>query len=681
MIYDYKIIFILIVIINPLILLSYGLKTSKIIESEENLNDEHSYIKPPHFSKKSGFYPDNFKLILSSEENTTIYYTVDSTDPRTSQTSKQFKDYILIYDKTSEPNIYSSVNATKEESPISISLGFAYDSPFYPVDKAMVIRAVSKNKKGEFSEINSKIYFITTDTLSQYQNLTIISIITNPENLFDPDKGIYVVGTIYEEWRNSDEFNPYFEPWDINTKCNYYMRGKEWERDANITIFEKSEIKVEQYMGIRIKGGSTRNNPAKSFNIYARKKYGKSNIETDLLKDNYDINGNLITSYKSLSLRSIYEETRLREKLGRDLFYLRKGLATTNMKISILFLNGEYWGVYIIQEKLDKNFFAQNYLIPSENIVFAKDNKIEDGPEEELEKFKRFCEEYSEKDVSDDNILEEINDFIDINSFIELFATGIYISNMDWPAKNDGEWKYIGEKKEENEYTDGKWRFVIFDLDYSMGAKYHGNGSPGINNFSYSNRRNIENPVNLFFSLLKKNKKFKNQFINVYCDYANDVYNMDKINKLIEKYKEEYTEIMANSELRWWGWTFDSYLEGYSFFKLDFLKGLDSVIYFFEERPKFTFNQMKEFLDLQGDLVDLNIEIKGKGKIQINTIIPTFIDNKWAGKYFSLIPISLKAIPDKDYYFNGWNGDFSYEQQNIEVILNNEAKIIANFDK
>ena len=206
----------------------------------------HSYIKPPNFSKNSGFYPENFKLILSSEENTTIYYTVDSTDPRTSSTSEIFKDYILIYDKSSEPNIYSSMNSTEEVSPLSICLGFPYDSPFYPVDKAMVIRAVTKNIKGEFSEINSKVYFITTDNLSQYEDLTIISIITNPENLFDPDKGIYVVGTTYEKWRNSEEFDPYLEPWDRNAKCNYYMKGKEWEREANVTIFDKKEIKVEQ---------------------------------------------------------------------------------------------------------------------------------------------------------------------------------------------------------------------------------------------------------------------------------------------------------------------------------------------------------------------------------------------------------------------------------------------------
>ena len=53
------------------------------------------------------------------------------------------------------------------------------------------------------------------------------------------------------------------------------MHGKEWEREASITIFEKGKVLVSQNMGIRIKGDSTRNNPGKSFNLYGREKYGK----------------------------------------------------------------------------------------------------------------------------------------------------------------------------------------------------------------------------------------------------------------------------------------------------------------------------------------------------------------------------------------------------------------------
>ena len=67
---------------------------------------------------------------------------------------------------------------------------------------------------------------------------------------------------------------------------------------------------------------------------------------------------------------------------------------------------------------------------------------------------------------------------------MELFATNIYIINMDWPGRNDGEWKNFGEYIEGNEFSDGRWRFVIFDLDYTMGATQNilGESSPSVNN-------------------------------------------------------------------------------------------------------------------------------------------------------------------------------------------------------
>ena len=316
-----------------------------IEESKEITNENQTYIKPPGFSRISGFYPENFKLKLSSEENTTIYYTDDSSDPRNSSTVKEYKDYILIYDKTQEPNIYSEIN--------TISFN-EYIPPNYPVDKAMIIRAVTKNSFGEFSEINSKTYFITTEDLYKYQDQTVISLVTNPVNLFDPDIGIYVGGTLHEKSKN---------------KGNYKMEGREWEREAYVTIFEKGEIILQQNLGIRIKGTATRKSPGKSFNLYARKEYGKSKMEVELLEDNYDINGNLITTYKSFSLRNVFEEGRLRDKIGKDLFDSREGLTSVNMKNSVLFLNGEYWGFYLIQEKLDNNFISNknHKLIDYEN--------------------------------------------------------------------------------------------------------------------------------------------------------------------------------------------------------------------------------------------------------------------------------------------------------------------------
>ena len=145
-------------LILNLFLLSLGSKDFRITEEIEP--EDEVLVKPPGFSRVSGFYKENFKLKLQSEENTTIYFTVDSTDPKTSPTAQEFKDYILIYDKSSETNDLSSLTED-EESPISISRDRRYRPPEYPVDKAMIVKAVSKNVNGEYSQVVTKVYFIT----------------------------------------------------------------------------------------------------------------------------------------------------------------------------------------------------------------------------------------------------------------------------------------------------------------------------------------------------------------------------------------------------------------------------------------------------------------------------------------------------------------------------------------
>ena len=551
----------------------------------------------------------------------------------------------------------------------------------------MVIRAAAKNSEGEFSEVIKKLYFVTNNDLYKYQDFTVISLVTDPENLFDPEKGIYVTGNMYQNWKHSELYDPTARAWDKNVMSNFLMRGSDWEREAFITIIDKGDIVLQQNIGIRVKGWATRTHFSKSFNLYARKKYGKSRIEIDLLKDNYDMNGNLITSYKSLSIRSVYSEERLRDKLGRDLYYMRKGFISQSMIPTILFLNGEYWGLYLLEEKIGNDFIESNYFVPSENIVMSKNNEIEDGPEEEFDKFQNFCMEYSEKDVRDPEIYEEIKNFIDIDSFIELYTTGLYIDNTDWPGKNDGGWKNLGEKIEGNEYSDGKWRFIIFDLDYSMRAGGRWGGGNRIwgdsSSFNHALSRIQRAPINyLFFALIRNNSDFQRKFVNVYCDLANDVYHPKKVNKILDKYREELTDSVADSLLRWTRTNFNlnSKMEAFSNYRTTYLRALDSISNFFEKRANITMSDMKKFLELRGNLVDLNIEIIGKGKVQINTIVPEINNGKWRGKYFTRIPISIKAIPDVRYNFKKWSGFIQSTQKDEEIILFESQTIIVEFD-
>ena len=651
-----------------------------LIDLGNNLEDEPISIKPPKFSHESGFYPNDFELIISSEDSedtSIIYYTIDSTNPITSNTSQIYKEPILITDRTSFPNIYAEYKYN-EDSPQSITRT-EYASPVYKLDKSMVIRAVIKNSAGNYSEIISNTYFITTNDLSYYQDLTVVSLVTNPENLFDPDIGIYVTGNQYLNWKKSDKYDPNINPYHPDNKCNYFMHGKEWEREASITIFEKGKVLVSQNMGIRIKGDSTRNNPGKSFNLYGREKYGKKNVKAELLKNNFDLNGEIIKKYKTFSLRCVYEPNRLKELLVKDLFSSRN-LAISDAEMSILFLNGEYWGAYLLIEKTDNSFIETNYLIPSENILMIKEAQNEEGPKEETDKFGLFCSANSVwgKDLNDENTYKEIQNFIDIDSLIEHYALGIYIATGDWPQRNQGVWKNNGPIIEGNKYSDGKWRLISFDFDYTMGVQYSGVCQADSDHFRWTEYKNYDAPTNLFIDLLKKNKIFQNKFINAFCDFANEICTPTKVNKLLDEYVEKYEKIVANSQLRWWG--AKSKEEGYAIYKDNFLKTIDTIKNFYENRPKFSLQQLKEYLGLKGELVKLNIIINGEGKIKINNIFPEFNEGKWSGKYFTDIPINITAIPNEGIKFKEWNGDKTSNEETLEISLDKETTIIANFE-
>ena len=406
-------------------------------------------ISPPIFSNHSGFYNKDFYLSLYTSEESEIYYTTDGSDPLNSKTAEIYEEPILIHDRTNEPNIYSEYGEIVNSS-ISISIDSNYKPPKYLLDKAMVIRAISKSSYG-VSKVVDNIYFVTTGNLSVYKNYTIVSIITNPDNLYDPDKGIYVTGNRYLEWLKEEHNKGETVPKNI---LNYFSRGSDWEREANVKIFEKGKISVEQNMGIRIKGSSTRANPGKSFNLVAKKKYGLKNIKANIFPENKNIDGKIINKYTSLSLFCINSKSRFRNEFATKLIHNRIDITTTDMKNGILFLNGEYFGMYVISEKFTDDFIESHYNIPKNNVAMNKQGTVEEGPEEEYKNFISLGRQYSKKDLKEKKYYDEVSNYFDIDSLIEHYAAGIYLGTIDWPNHNYGAWRNMGEKIENNKFSD-----------------------------------------------------------------------------------------------------------------------------------------------------------------------------------------------------------------------------------
>ena len=552
------------------------------------------------FSQESGFYHTEFLLTLStSSESSQIFYTEDGTDPTNSITVKEYTEPIKITDRSQENNYYSNYEENLD-SPLSISIYYGYKKPPFPIEKAMVIRAVSKKEKS-YGKIISKTYFITDKELSKFERFTVVSLVTNPDNLFDPEKGIYVLGNIYMDWKKTGDFDPEDEDYEVKGNC--YMRGAEWEREASISIFENGKMTIDQNVGIRLKGYSSRDSPQKSFHVFARKKYGKKKIKSStLFPNNKDYFGNPITEYDSISLRAITNEERARDFFVNRIIYKRNIVSTYDMKESFLFLNGEFWGMYVITEKFSDQFFLSHYNLPKEDLLYNKDGKYDEKTPKEIYNIYDFMDLYSQKDLSNNVYYKEVCNVIDIDSLIEQFSIGIFIANTDWPGHNFGIWKYNGTKNaSDNIYYDGKWRFMIYDFDYSMGNVLEGDFGT-LEPYQYDmfdfikGKEKDSHPTNLFLALLKNNE-FKNKFMKSYENFVYKAMSMNIVNPIIEYFSEEISYFLGYSYMRWYGYLEnskeESIIRGIINYKIKVLPKLKK---FYEERPKYTLENMKKYL-------------------------------------------------------------------------------------
>ena len=484
-------------------------------KAEDNDTDEEEEVDKnvPVFSKDSGFYDTEFTLELSSEDGAEIYYTTDSSNPLTSDTAKKYSDPIKIYDRSKEPNVYSEIG-DDENSPLFIGPLGGYKRPTYLLDKAMVVRAYCKNKDGN-SKVITHTYFVTTDNLAKYEDFTIVSLVTNPEDLFDPENGLYVVGNGYIEAKNKQGQNN--NPWGggfgnmfgLMYESNFYKEGDEWTKETNMAIFENGEKKVHQNVGIRIRGFSTKMQAGKSFNVYSKKRFGKKQIKYALFEDNYDKFDKLIEKYKSIALRNVFAEERIKDEFANKLLFGREHQVIADTRKCIVFLNGEYWGFYIMLEKFSENYIQSHFGVPKEGVTLIKEGELSNGEESELTTYNNFFSEYATKNVEEESLYKEVISRVDLDSLAEHFVIGVYLATMDWPGHNDGVWRYNGEKIENNPYSDGRWRYISFDFDYTMGYQFSmggfgGGGWGGAQQEGYTQdslkslERNRKSPTNLF---------------------------------------------------------------------------------------------------------------------------------------------------------------------------------------
>lgn len=540
-----------------------------ILPTQGNITQENTFLT---FSRESGFYDQPFELELTSKSGT-IYYTLDGSLP--DKNSIKYEKPILISDATNNDNVYSirtDVSSGFDEEAIKKISSEAlpgYQVPDYKVDKATIVRAVVYDVLGNYSEVKSASYFVNFSEKNGYKGLKILSIVTDPSNLFDYETGIYITGKAYDDYtktyRGTGEYYWREEYWSM-WLANYRYRGAKWERKAECHFFDETgQLILKQACGIRIHGDSSRSYNPKSLNIHARKEYdGNEKFQSDLFGTGYY--ASTITLFQGGNDSITKVKDYLVSSAIQDL-----NISSMHFVPYALFLDGEYWGIYWLNEKMDPHYFQYYYGVNDDNVIIIKEGSLDAGKEEDFKYYSNMLDFCSKNDVTTPEYYQKICELIDIESYIDYYAVMIYLGrNNDWPSGNFALWRTA--KKEDGLYGDGKWRWMVFDLN-----------SAGFTTDFDSIRYVMENDV--MFQNLMTNELFRTQLFLKIEDIADRTFNPEAINNWLNEYQNFIADAMRKNNQRFYG------SESLS----DFYSEIENLKSFFAERKSYVTSMMNRY--------------------------------------------------------------------------------------
>lgn len=577
------------------------------------------------FSEEGYFFSEDLSLEILSSTPCTIYYTTDGSEP--DQESIIYKKPILM-----------TTDSTA---------------------KATSIKAKAYFEDGKESETIVHTYFVGKDVSSRYDTL-IFSVTTDPYNLFDYEYGIFVEGKLRDEWiKNNpgDEIQP-------DDPANFNMRGKESEREVYLEVLEPDGTAVAaQNAGIRTYGGWSRARAQKSIKIYARKEYGedsgKLRYEFFPTKTAANGSGKVQDSFKQLVLRNCGNDNGfafLRDELFQTLAGQSGYQDYQAVRPAAMYVNGDYRGFFWLHEVYCDDYFEENYgdyqgkfEILEGGDAFKKVDT--DGENARIvEEYQTMYNTYAKLDLTDDQNYQKLCELVDVQNYLEYFAFQTYIGNGDWPHNNFKCYRYYKADTENYREApfDGKWRYLLHDLDFSTGIYEPERTGPLLDNIVNYVGKNGEIKENCpLFGQLMRRQDCREIFIRKTADLANGVFAPDYFNRQLEAMhalrRNELSHTYGKKLLE--DWVQPNHLN----YQMGVLKD------YIRQRGSHVLTQYQEYFGL-GALYSLTVKPAEGTKIKINSFTT---DGTFTGQYYEDFPTTITAVLPEGKQLNYWllNGE------------------------
>ena len=521
------------------------------------------------FNLVSGKYAAPIHLILNGDFDK-LYYTLDGT----------------------RPNKYSSV----------------YKDTIF-INKTALFKARIKKNGKILDSIFNAFYLIDFN-----KKFPVLSISIDKKDLWSDKKGLFVKGESFYQ-----DSNGHFK------NCNYQ---KNWEKLVSMIYIEDSLV-LDQLCGMKIFGESTRANPDKSLKLIARNKYGAK-----LFKHSFFQNKSL-KKHKQLVIRASgndYKGTRFKDVLSA---YLIRNIGVDYMDYQPihLFVNGSYWGVYNLREKINEHYLKYNKKLDSDsvNIMMGKWVRQQGSAKDFLKMYRWF---YKLKKM-DSLAYLQANEFLDIRNYINYRVYQLFINNAD----SRGNVRYWNSSM-----NDGKFRMILYDTDH--GYSYY--KRPFLKHSLSAEDKYWYNPPwsTRYLRKLMSNKVFKNDFLVQYSHFLNTSLHKDTVINAVNYFKEMY-----QNELPRPNDTVARHLKNIPQTLAHWESKVEDLNRFAKLRFDFVKNELLRLFDIEGWFC---LSVKGNtGKIIVNGNIPLCLP--YTGSYLLGTHFNVEAFDDGPFKFVKWS--------------------------
>jgi hypothetical protein len=435
-----------------------------------------------NFSLEGGWYEEDVHLWLS-DGGGTIYYTTNGNTARPG--GDIFKDTLRL-------------------------------------TKTTVVRAITC-RNGMCSRERAHTYFIREPK----SRFPVVSVALPADALFNPDYGLYREGpdANREHWKRQGA--NYWSKKELLSYLNFYESNGETAFSGN--------------MGFRIFGGMSRTMPQKSFSMTARKRYGQKRFKHHVFGPENP------HKFKSLVFRNGGSD------FGKSHF--RDGLMTSLVKDwdlemqdhrpAHVYLNGQYWGIYNIREKINRFFIEDQSGFSRDSIDLLEQNML--VKKGSAAHYKRMIDYIGRHDMSVDSHFTRVASMMEIDNFMHFQIAQIYFDNKD-------AWGNIRFWRPHR--PDGKWRWILYDVDQGFGlhdplayqsntlamhTDAHGPSWPNPPWSTFLLRKLLENP------------DFKNKFVTRFFDALNEEFKGENVVHKIEEFEAFYKDELPRQWARWRG--------------------------------------------------------------------------------------------------------------------------------